>query len=100
MIALRADVADGQDSVGRKLALHAKRPGDQRGSLHIGLHATGDEFRAGRNRSGGINRKFRHRIIRQAVHGIERSVLIGTIAKSVLKVVVHAEPRTQNGLRS
>ena len=98
VIAVRADVADGQGGVGGEFALDAQRPGDQRGRLHVGLNAAGDQLGGGGNRSGGIDREVcETRKIGDAVGRIERRVLIGAIAERVLKIVVHAEAGADHG---
>lgn len=94
---MRADIAERERSVGGEGLLHAERPGDERWRLQVGLHATGDEFGSRGNRSCEGDGKAGDFQIREAVGGIEGSVLIGTVAKSVLEVVVHAEASTNDG---
>ena len=55
VIAVRADVADGDAGVGRDFVFELERPGDERGRLHVGLDAAGDEL-CGRWDCGGQDR--------------------------------------------
>ncbi len=97
MIAVGADVADRERGVGRELVFDAERPGDQGGRLHVRLYAAGDELGARGDGGGGIDEQLGDGQRREAVDGIERSVLVGAVAERVLEVFVHAEAGAENG---
>src|SRR5215471_1427377 len=99
MVAVGTNIADGESSIGGKFALESKRPGDEHGRLHVRLYTAGDELRARRNWSGGIDGEARN-WQREAINGIEWRVLIGSVAERVLQIVVYAESSAEDGLWS
>ena len=99
VVAVGTDIANPESGVGGEFTLDSKGPGDERGSFHVRLNTTRHEFRAGGHRSERVDGKTRNRKC-QAVDGIERVVLIGTVTERVLQIVVHAESGTEDGLGS
>jgi len=57
VVAVGADVTDGEGRCWGELVLDTEGPGNERGSLHS-AGSTGDELGARRNRGGGIDRQL------------------------------------------
>src|SRR5205823_5834032 len=99
VVAVGTDIANRECGVGGEFTLDSKGPGDERGSFHVRLNTTRHEFRPGGYRSERVDGKTRNRKC-QAVDGIERHVLIGTVTERVLQIVVHAESGAKEGFCS
>ena len=98
VVAVRADVSNGERGVGGDLLLDAERIRDEGRHLQVGLDTAGDEQSLGRSRRAGIDGQARDWQGRDAVDGIEGRVLIHAVAEGVLQLVVHAEAGADYGV--